>query len=302
MSIDKRITDKFREQIGFDFDKSCILFGKIGSHSHGTYIPPTDPNAIDDVDYMGIVIPPLEYTFGLKHFEHWTLQFEELDVVVYSLQKAARMLVKNNPNIIGLLWLNNYEHLTPEGIHLVSNRELFSSNLSIASFIGYAQGQLKKMETFDINVLAKFEEMKTQISEYSAKGENPPLEVSEKYQQLKSKYFSGYMGEKRKKLVQENGYDCKNASHLIRLLRMGIEFVQTGKLNVFRPDAQELIDIKQGKWTLDQVKAESDLLMAKFRESEQQSVLLETPNLKDVDEVLIYCHAMFYGVEEGIYT
>jgi len=34
----------------------------------------------------------------------------------------------------------------------------------------------------------------------------------------------GYMGKKRRELVMRVGYDAKNAAHLIRLLRMGIEF------------------------------------------------------------------------------
>ena len=49
------------------------------------------------------------------------------------------------------------------------------------------------------------------------------------------------MGEKRKAIVRKYQYDVKNAAHLIRLLRMGIEFLETGELRVFRAmDAEEL--------------------------------------------------------------
>ena len=54
----------------------------------------------------------------------------------------------------------------------------------------------------------------------------------------------GYMGEKRKRLVEKFGYDTKNASHLIRLLRMGMEFLVDGELHVEREDAKELLRIK----------------------------------------------------------
>lgn len=39
------------------------------------------------------------------------------------------------------------------------------------------------------------------------------------------------MGEKRKQLVAKHGYDTKNASHLIRLLRMGMEFLTVEEIN-----------------------------------------------------------------------
>jgi len=61
-------------------------------------------------------------------------------------------------------------------------------------------------------------------------------------------YSGGYMGKKRRELVRRVGYDAKNAAHLIRLLRMGIEFLTEGTLYVERPDAAELLDIKRGVW------------------------------------------------------
>jgi len=42
------------------------------------------------------------------------------------------------------------------------------------------------------------------------------------------------MGKKRRELVMRVGYDSKNAAHLIRLLRMGIEFLTEGTMYVER--------------------------------------------------------------------
>ena len=47
-------------------------------------------------------------------------------------------------------------------------------------------------------------------------------------------YSGGYMGQKRRELVRRVGYDDKNAAHLIRLLRMGIEFLTEGTIYVER--------------------------------------------------------------------
>ena len=44
----------------------------------------------------------------------------------------------------------------------------------------------------------------------------------------------------RSALEEEYGYDSKHAMHLVRLLRMGKETLETGEIIVKRPDAQEL--------------------------------------------------------------
>lgn len=57
----------------------------------------------------------------------------------------------------------------------------------------------------------------------------------------------------RSTLEEQFGYDTKHAMHLVRLLRMGAEALETGVLNVKRPDAQELLSIRNGAWTYEQV-------------------------------------------------
>ncbi len=53
----------------------------------------------------------------------------------------------------------------------------------------------------------------------------------------------------RKELEKKHGFDSKHAAHLIRLLRMGLEIVNTGEVIVMRPDAQELLGIRNGACT-----------------------------------------------------
>ena len=105
MTIDPRIVRAFEAENDFPLEPHLIVLALMGSHSHGTYMPPEEPDAVDDVDLMGFVVPPLRYHIGLPRWEHWRLQVDELDVVIYSLDKAVRLLLKSNPNIVGLLWL-----------------------------------------------------------------------------------------------------------------------------------------------------------------------------------------------------
>jgi len=72
--------------------------------------------------------------------------------------------------------------------------------------------------------------------------------------------FQGYMGAKRKAIVDKLSYDSKNASHAIRIFRMGIEMMREGRVYVERPDAEELMAIKRGEWTLGEIVAEAERL------------------------------------------
>jgi len=203
---------------------TSFLIGYRGSIAHNMYVPNSDPNSIDDKDLMNIVIPGQEYYYGLKEFgSRGTQEIKkgELDIVVYEFKKFISLLAKGNPNVLSMLWLRpeHYLYLSDEAKILLENRSLFVGKHVYHSFIGYAKSQFYKM-----NHLA----------------------------------FKGYMGDKRKKLVEKFGYDTKNAAHLIRLMRMAIEFLREGQLEVFRTkDVLDLLAIKKGSLTLNQVKKEA---------------------------------------------
>lgn len=236
-----------------------ILLAYRGSISHGMYIPSDDPNSIDDKDLMGVCVPPLNYYFGLHgHYGQLGKGTKEIkendgewDIVVYEVKKLIRLLGKGNPNVLSLLWVEDkhYIHVSPEGQMLLDNRDLFVSKKVYAPFAGYATAQLKKME---------------------------------------KSTFNGYMGERRKALVEKYGYDTKNASHLIRLLRMGIEFLDSGELQVARHnDAAELLAIKSGEWSLDRVKTEASLLFEEARYARDNSKLPDAPDLAAIDKLCV---------------
>ena len=49
------------------------------------------------------------------------------------------------------------------------------------------------------------------------------------------------------------GFDGKHASHLVRLLRMCREILETGMVSVKRSDREELLSIRNGAWSYDQL-------------------------------------------------
>jgi hypothetical protein len=101
--------------------------------------------------------------------------------------------------------------------------------------------------------------------------------------------YRGYMGAKRKVLVEKFGYDCKHAAHSIRILRMGIEFCQTGQFNVWRGDrdADELRENKRGEWSRDRVLREAEGLLVDLDEANRESPLPELPDYERVDTLIL---------------
>jgi uncharacterized protein len=319
MNIDPRISDAFHTANGFPLEPNLVVLALMGSHSHGTYLPPEDPNAIDDIDLMGFVVPPVEFHLGLARWQHWTAQIDELDVVLYSLDKAVRLLLKSNPNIVGLLWLRDEEYVfRHETFHLLqAHRHIFSAQSAAAAFSGYALDQLKRMEAFDLDRMAEYESLTSQISvsgpvkevleadtekmAHISRHWLIELPVLQRFRKLHREHFSGYMGEKRKNMVRRYQYDVKNAAHLIRLLRMGAEFVETGTLQVYRThDADELKRIKRGGWTLEQVKAEAERLSLLMEPARARSPLPLAPDEPAADALLQQIHLHFLGLSSPV--
>lgn len=108
------------------------------------------------------------------------------------------------------------------------------------------------------------------------------------YRWYRAKFTSGYMGDKRRKLVERFGYDAKNAAHAVRLLRMAVGFLGTGILEVYRErDGDELRAIKKGEWTLAQVKAEAERLFAEAEAAYVASPLPESVDIERINRLLV---------------
>lgn len=230
-----------------------VLCGFRGSIAHGTHIPSTDPDSIDDIDYMSIVVPKLEHYFGIKQHQETRETFiDEHDLVEYELRKYMGLLLKCNPNVLSLLWLpeKHYIFKNESGQDLIDHRSIFVSKIAFDSFYGYAYSQIKHAGKIG---------------------------------------GRGFRGQKRTELVDRYGYDTKNAAHCIRLINMGTEFLQTGILNIDRSkiDADLLFSIKKGAWSFDKFVSESTSLLKKMKDTCDTSHLPEKPNFELANKLCI---------------
>ena len=242
-----------------------VMLGYRGSIAHGTYLKPDNPNSVDDKDIIGVFIAPLDHYFGASLFasrfrkDHHEAMIREWDAVSYEFRKFVGLLANGNPNVMSMLWMNcgNFFFVKKPGTRLIENRHLFVTKRVFESFSGYARAQLEKMTSFT---------------------------------------HEGYMGEKRKALVEKYGYDCKNAAHLIRLLRMGIEFLREGRLNVFREDAAELVEIKAGRWSLDKVKSEAARLFEEGEKACGECIFPVEPDMGAINELMLRILKEHFGM------
>lgn len=257
MTIPRGITSLHPE-----LDSWSILSAYRGSIAHGMWVNPKNPNSIDDKDVMGVIVPPIEYYFGLRTYGTRgtkEIKHDEWDIVVYEAGKFISLLAQGNPNVLMLLWLlpKNYLHVKPAGQMIIDNRQLFVGRHVYKAFTGYAYGQLHRMTHHA---------------------------------------YEGHMGTKRKTLVDKYGYDCKNAAHLIRLLRMGAEFLKDGELEVERRDANQLLEIKMGEWTLEQVQKEADWGFKMAEMAYQNTTLPLGPDMDKVNKLAIDVIRLSLGV------
>lgn len=89
----------------------------------------------------------------------------------------------------------------------------------------------------------------------------------------------------RHELEVKSGYDTKHGSHLVRLMRMGLEILSEGKIVVKRPDAAELLAIKNGAWSYEQVMEFADSMQKKLDEAYKTTTLPKSVNYVKVNDL-----------------
>lgn len=77
----------------------------------------------------------------------------------------------------------------------------------------------------------------------------------------------------RAELEREHGYDTKHAMHLIRLMRMGLEVLETGELRVRRGDAAQLSAIRDGAMPFDELLSTASGLQTVMEQAAAASTL-----------------------------
>lgn len=176
---------------------------------------------------------------------------KEPDQVIYSLQKFVTLAMSNNPNIIDTLFVAKQ--------HIAFSNEFGQELLKVRDkFISK-----QVYHTYGGYAFAQLKKMTTVGKEAIGK---------------------------RADTIAKYGYDTKNAMHLVRLLRMGIEILTEGEVYVMRPDNQELLRIRNGAYTLKEIEDESKRLNNIMQEAYVRSSLPKRPDHEFFNEWLVDMH------------
>src|SRR6201993_1832720 len=218
-------------------EKGMILRVQVGSGVHGTAI-----TGQDDRDEMGLCLEPAQFVTGLARVPNGTggpspsVRFEQyerhtawdrpggvvnrsgagdLDVIIYSARKWARLALAGNPTVLLVLFVPDPEVIFRDevGAELAANAHRFVSRQAAGRYLGYLQGQ------------------KAAMTGQSGAHTNRP------------------------ELVAVHGYDTKYAMHALRLGIQGIELLTTGRITLPIPEPHRayLRSIRRGERPLAEV-------------------------------------------------
>ncbi len=260
-------------------EAGMILRVQVGSGVHGTAVI-----GQDDRDEMGLCLEPPQFVTGLARVRNGiggqglSVRFEQyerhtawdrpggvanrsgagdLDVIIYSARKWARLALAGNPTVLLVLFVPDDEVVfrSQVGAELTDNAHRFVSRLAATRFLGYLRGQ------------------KEAITGAAGAHTNRP------------------------ELVAVHGFDTKYAMHALRLGLQGVELLTTGRITLPVPEPHRayLRAIRQGQIPLSEVieavtTAEADL--ARLRDA---SGVPAEPDRRWVDDWLHRSHLDYWS-------
>ncbi|HJL18226.1 MAG TPA: nucleotidyltransferase domain-containing protein [Sandaracinaceae bacterium LLY-WYZ-13_1] len=265
-----------------------------------------------DTDLKGVVVGPRAWYFG---FEAAPEQIElGPDHVRYEVRKLLRLAAASNPSILEILFADEADHrvVTPAGEKLLAARPKMLSQRVADTFGGYALSQLARIRRHRRWLLEPPEHEPTRADfglperaviprdqlgaaeALQARGALSDDELSPRFLAIldrerryraarkewtQYRHWQTHRSPARAALEAAHGYDTKHAMHLVRLSRMAVEILATGRVRVRRDhDRDELLAVRDGAWTYDELMAEVDALKAAIRDAKAKSTLPEVPD------------------------
>lgn len=288
-----------------------------GSRAYGTHRPDSD------YDEKGVcVLSDPRYYFGFSNFEQKDSGWEDgTDRQIYDIRKFIKLALDCNPNIIEIFYVDDSDiiFINDDGKLLREQRDMFLSRLAANTFIGYAMAQLYRIQghynwiqnppnkpnendfvtNYQIEMGQVWERefdnhiVRTWLEDASAPSTLCVEHFDKAALKTANKKFNQYESWKRDRnparadLEANYGYDCKHAMHLVRLLREGKELLTEGKVLVRRPDAQELNDIRNGKFSYPELIQYAEQLKVEIFAAEKISPLPAKPDYEKAEKFLI---------------
>ena len=329
------ITKDFLNKKEYDFLRlddnlgdNIIYLTLSGSIGYGTNLDHSD------IDLRGVTMERKESIYGFGNFEQ--MEDAETDTVIFGLKKFVSLSLKGNPNMLELLGTKDEHiiYMNKYGEALRNNKELFLSKRIINTFGNYATAQLRRLqnalardhypedekEKHILNTLNnQMQHFSTNYTEFPSGSMKLYIDKSNK-QELDTeivmdihidKYplrdfasiyaemnniIRGYEKLNHRNRKKDEGKLYKHAMHLIRLLIMGTEILNTHTINTYRCEEHDLLmDIRKGNYSYDEIFKMVEAYEINFREACERTTLPKEPNEKAAEELLISLYEAYYN-------
>jgi uncharacterized protein len=244
-------------QYGFAHQDRLIMAYIGGSEAHGAKLGETD-----DTDWYGLYIPAPKLVLGLEREEHF----------VFS---TGGKLGGNGPSDVDvclytlLKWAGLAAKGNPSALHFLFVPLEFSTEI--------------------------WKRVADRPELFLAKGHvNPFLGFAND----QMKRLLGQKGQKnihRAELEEKHGYDTKYAMHVIRLYGEAKELMEDGRITLPRPNRNELVEIRQGKYSLSEIQQLGAQLESEALAAQAASPLPDKINRDAISALIADVHLQYWN-------
>jgi predicted nucleotidyltransferase len=248
------MTETFTDY-GFPYPEDLILTFIGGSQLHGAKL-----DGKDDTDWYGVYIEPPEKVLGLDEFPHFV--FTTGGLPGGNQPHDVDVCLYSLRKVAGLLAKGN-----PSVLHFLFAKPELSTQVW-EQFASPSQPFLAKshLESF----LGFADSQLRRLLNQRAKDVNRPA--------LESRY----------------GYDTKFAMHMIRLYGEAKELMQEERISLPRPNSDELVAIRHGKYTLSEIQQLAEQLKSEAEAARQTSSLPESIDRAEISRRLTVAYQLHW--------
>ncbi|HUS51119.1 MAG TPA: nucleotidyltransferase domain-containing protein [Candidatus Paceibacterota bacterium] len=252
-----------------------------GSHLYGMSTPSSD------LDLRGFTFPPFSYLIGVKDFK--CREMDE-DTKIYSAKHFLKLVIKGDPQSTELFYAldKNIIKCSELGKEILNLKDDIISNAIYGRIMGYSTGEWRKAMAIRL-VSTKYNKSKKEIindmrSHWSLGKDSMDLIIKTLDSVDEKKCISSMagLGVKRKADIEKYGFCRKSAAHSIRLVKQLTELMKTGNITFPNPDKNLLLDIRNGKYSKEELEEIHDETVSVAEKMRDKSVLPDKPNEKKV--------------------
>jgi uncharacterized protein len=248
-------------QSGFPYPSNLIQAFIGGSQLHGAKV-----NQTDDTDWYGVFIEPPEKIIGFDR--------DEFFVFTTGGKEGG-----NGPQDIDVClyslrkWAGMAAKGNPSALHFLFAKEQFAT---------------RWWRTIQEN--SKLFASKTHLLPFI------------KFADDQRDRLMGRKGQKnvhRAELEEAHGYDTKYAMHVIRLYLEGKEYIETGTISLPNPRVDLLVDIRKGKYKLQEIEVMGSELQSEAYTAQKNSSLPEAVDTQAISKLITGVYLDFWKGGKG---